>query len=85
MHAHNSKLKKINRASKLKSDYTVLFVLIKVSKQASHHYVLMIFFERKCFLVYYDLLMMFAKIAYGFTECCFACLSSVKCILVFML
>ena len=68
MHVHNSKLKKINRASKLKSDYTIVFVSIKTSKQDLTTLCFNdMFFERKYFFVYSNLLIMFAKIAYGFT------------------
>ena len=72
MHAHNFENKNIivsKLSSKSKSDCTVVFVLIKASKKDLTPLCFndILFFEKKYLFMYSNLLMMFAKIAYGFT------------------
>jgi len=70
IHAHNFEIKNItvsNQASKSNSDCTVMFVAIKASKYDLQPLCFNdIFFERKYFFVYSNLLMMFEKNSCGF-------------------
>ena len=71
MHARNFKIKKII-VLKLsiefqKSNYTIVFVLIKTSKQDLTPLYLNAIFWEKIFLVYSNFLVIFEKLLYEFT------------------